>query len=351
MKKIISIVLSSLIVATGLAACKSDEVIESSTSVSEDDTVATDESTTITTEESQVQTENNDMTEWIVPESTDITPELADLFSRAIDGLVGVGYTPKLYLGYLVSGGTIHCFLCESVVIVPDAVPYWSLVYVFEDTEGNATVTSMYVPQYSTSGDATVVKDNPAELMPGGWSACVEQDADIDALIQDGFPGTEEYNVSLYTPKMALATQVVAGTNYAVLCETQGEKKDNKFWTIVYIYQDLQGGRSLINIARLDIGSIYGPLVWNVSGEDYREVCKTYLEEYAPDDIETILYIDNPTVTMLPILPESYYVVTEGEGVAPYYSYTYQTTNDGLLGPIVIYVDFAGTIMGLGYRE
>ena len=111
MKKIISIVLSSLIVATGLIACKSDEVIESSTSASADNTVATDESTTITTEESQGQTENNDMTEWIVPESTDITSELADLFSRAIDGLVGVGYTPKLYLGYMVSGGTIHCFL------------------------------------------------------------------------------------------------------------------------------------------------------------------------------------------------------------------------------------------------
>ena len=205
------------------------------------------------------------MEDWIIPEDTSVTIELEDLFSRAVDGLTGVGYTPKLYLGYLVSGGTIHCFLCESVVIVPDAVPYWSLVYVFEDTEGNFAVTGMYVPSYSISDNEVSVQDLPSELLPGGWSCHIEQDVDTEELLETAFPDTEEYDLSLYSPEMLLATQVVAGTNYAVLCKVQGEKKDTALWTVAYIYKDLQGNTELLNIAMLDIGAIYGPLVWNGS--------------------------------------------------------------------------------------
>lgn len=258
MKKIITFVLAILIMATGLVACKSDEMVEGSDVNSH---VAAEQSATDTAKANATQTDNAETGKWIVPESTEITDGLDGLFSRATDGLVGVGYKPKLYLGYLASEGTIHCFLCESVVIASDAVPYWSLVYVFEDTEGNAAVTDMYVPYYSTSGQVTEVQDVQTDLLPGGWSACTDQEADIEALINNGFPGTEEYNVNIYTPKMVLATQVVAGTNYAILCETQGERSGEKLWTIVYIYQDLQGCCSLVNIAILDIGSIYGPLV------------------------------------------------------------------------------------------
>ena len=258
MKKIISVVLATLIVVTGLVACKSEETVESSEVTSD---VVTEQTTTETEETSVVQTENDEMGKWIVPESTEITDELKEVFEKALDGFTGVGYTPKLYLGYIVSGGTIHCFLCESLVIVPDAVPYWSLVYVFEDTEGNAAITNVYVPYYSTSGDYVEVQDVQTDFLPGGCSASMDQSVDIETLILEGFPGTDLYNVNQYTPKLLLATQVVAGTNYAILCKTLGESED--LWTIVYIYQDLEGYRSLTNIAVLDIGDIYGPLVWN----------------------------------------------------------------------------------------
>lgn len=346
MKKFISFVLAASIMTLGLSACKSDEPVETVTCLADESSVTTEsessELTSETTGESAETTMDNTSDEWVVSNSIEITDDLGDLFSRAVDNLVGVGYTPVYYLGYIQSGGTIHCFLCESVVIVPDAIPYWSLVYVFEDAEGNAAVTGMYVPEYNPSDAVVMTQDLPTDLVPGGWSAVFDIDlyVDMNSLI-DG--------ESSYTMCMPLASQVVAGTNYAILCQV--EDSEGLSWSIVYVYQDLNGTQEVIGTSTLDLGSVYGPLVWNGPGEDYRDVCRAYLEENDVASLDTIIDIDNPGVAMIPALPDSYAVVTEGEGEAPYYSYCYQTTQDGLLGPIIFIVDSNGTILGLGYRE
>ena len=56
-----------------------------------------------------------------------------------------------------------------------------------------------------------------------------------------------------YTPVAVLGTQVVAGTNYAVLCRAS-EINKGRSWVIVYLYRDLEGNASVLKIADVPLG-------------------------------------------------------------------------------------------------
>ena len=77
---------------------------------------------------------------WSVPQDTKITEEELKIFNKAIEGLTGVGYVPVAYLGSQVVAGTNHAFLCQGTVVVPDAVPSWKIVYLYQDLQGNVSV-------------------------------------------------------------------------------------------------------------------------------------------------------------------------------------------------------------------
>ena len=80
---------------------------------------------------------------WNVAESIEVTDELKAVFDKAFEGLLGVNYEPLAYLGYQVVAGTNHCFLCSATVVYPGAQPGLVLVYIYEDLEGNAEITSI----------------------------------------------------------------------------------------------------------------------------------------------------------------------------------------------------------------
>ena len=62
------------------------------------------------------------------------------IFDKGLEGLVGVGYKPVAYLGSQVVAGTNHAVLCQGTVVVPDAVPSWKIVYLYQDLQGNVSV-------------------------------------------------------------------------------------------------------------------------------------------------------------------------------------------------------------------
>ena len=79
---------------------------------------------------------------WAVAEGADtaITPELQATFDKAMEGLVGVNYTPLMLLGTQVVAGTNYAFLCQGTVVYPGAGAQWFVVYIYEDLQGNAQV-------------------------------------------------------------------------------------------------------------------------------------------------------------------------------------------------------------------
>lgn len=77
---------------------------------------------------------------WSAAQDPSVTDGVAALLEKATDGLVGVGYTPVAYLGSQVVAGTNHAILCRADAVVPDAVPYWAVVYIYEDLEGSVSL-------------------------------------------------------------------------------------------------------------------------------------------------------------------------------------------------------------------
>ena len=77
---------------------------------------------------------------WAAAENTEITPDELAVFDKAIEGLMGVKYEPVLLLGTQVVAGTNYAFLCKGTVVYPDALPYWYILYVYQDVQGNVKV-------------------------------------------------------------------------------------------------------------------------------------------------------------------------------------------------------------------
>ena len=80
---------------------------------------------------------------WQAAEDSAVTEELQAVFDKGMEGLVGVGYTPVAYLGSQVVAGTNHAFLCRAVTVVPDAVPRWTVVFLYEDLQGNVSLMNI----------------------------------------------------------------------------------------------------------------------------------------------------------------------------------------------------------------
>ena len=77
---------------------------------------------------------------WTPSADPAVTEELQALFEKGTETLTGVGYIPVVYLGSQVVAGTNHAFLCQATVVVPDAVPEWAVVYLYQDLQGNVSV-------------------------------------------------------------------------------------------------------------------------------------------------------------------------------------------------------------------
>lgn len=77
---------------------------------------------------------------WTVADSAEVTEDMQLLFEKAMAEMVGVDYMPVAVLGSQLVAGTNYCFLCRATVVYPNAQPYYALVYLYQDLNGNASV-------------------------------------------------------------------------------------------------------------------------------------------------------------------------------------------------------------------
>ena len=93
--------------------------------------------------------------------------------------------------------------------------------------------------------------DIGAEPVTGGWEniphAAAELPEDAQAAFDKATEGQDEY-----IPVALLSTQVVAGTNYCLLCQVKA-KDSTSTWALVYIYADLEGNAEITNVYELYI--------------------------------------------------------------------------------------------------
>ena len=187
---------------------------------------------------------------WQNSESPEITAELRAVFDKALDGFVGVGYEPIAYLGRQIVAGTNHAFFCRAQVIYPNSLPYFAIVFIYEDLDGKAEITD--IASMTVSGDLDENASTAVQL-PGGWSFAEPQEDGMAA-----FEKASEYLTGAsYTPIRVLSSQVVAGMNYCVLCQAQVVVPEAKpYYTLAFVYEDLDGNAEFTQFKDLDLAQI-----------------------------------------------------------------------------------------------
>lgn len=90
----------------------------------------------------------------------------------------------------------------------------------------------------------------------GGWAAAADPTVtdEVKALLEKGLEGLLGVT---YEPVLYLGSQVVAGRNHAILCKASVVTLNAiPTWKIVFLYEDLEGNVSILNIADFDFGSL-----------------------------------------------------------------------------------------------
>ena len=93
-------------------------------------------------------------------------------------------------------------------------------------------------------------------VLLGGWAPAEDPTVteEVETLLEKA---TFELLGVTYKPVAYLGSQVVAGTNHAILCQAQVVSPDARpYFVIVYVYEDLHGNVSLLNIADFDVGAL-----------------------------------------------------------------------------------------------
>ena len=174
---------------------------------------------------------------WENPESMDVTDEIRDKVARATADMLGVDYEPIAVIGRQIVAGTNYKVLCKLTAVTPDAAATYAIVTIYEDLEGNVEMTEVL------NCDAEIVTGGPM----GGW-----QDM-VPAVTEESQKALENALEKLvgaeYKEIACLRTQIVAGTNYCLLCEiTPVVPNAESHYAIVIVYEDLDGNAQITDV-------------------------------------------------------------------------------------------------------
>ena len=253
MKKIIALVLAGLLIFL-LAACgqkqtntqtdtHTEQIEEVKEAEAEEVTEAAEEAVSeenageAFTEETASEEADQIVGGWTAAESPAVPEEVKALLEQAAEKLLGAEYEPVAYMGSQVVAGTNYKLFCRITPVVPDAVPHYSIVTLYKDLDGNASITEILDSQAegeALSGEMTGAWENP-ETPEMTDEAKAALDKALEKLV-----GAE------YEPAALLATQLVSGTNYSILCKVTPVVPDaESSFVIVHVYEDLEGNAEI----------------------------------------------------------------------------------------------------------
>ncbi len=89
---------------------------------------------------------------WQLTEDPAVTEEAAAAFETAMDGWVGVSYTPVALLATQVVAGVNYCLLCTSTTVTAQPVQGYALVYIYAALDGSAEVLDITALDGETIG-------------------------------------------------------------------------------------------------------------------------------------------------------------------------------------------------------
>ena len=178
---------------------------------------------------------------WKRASNPTVTAKVRRLFDKAFDGLVGASYTPAAVLASrTTAAGKQYRVLCRMTVCYPGAEEQYVVVTMQRGLLGRAEILDI--------GDALCKTDLTAEALPGGW-----QEAASPAMTDEAKAAFEKATEGLlcvdYVPVALLCTQVVAGTNYRILCEaTEVYPGAETHYAVMTVYEGLDGSANILSV-------------------------------------------------------------------------------------------------------
>ena len=157
-------------------------------------------------------------------------------------------------LGKQVVAGMNYMFLAKGYESDANKATY-KIVIVYHDLEGKDTITKVSDFDYTKYANTNI--DGLNEQLSGGWN--VESSGRPYTLFEEKENNVFDKATSTlagmsYKPLVLMGTQVVAGTNYAVLCYGSATVPDAKEGIyLLTIYEDLEGNGQLISSAYVNL--------------------------------------------------------------------------------------------------
>ena len=171
---------------------------------------------------------------WKIDELNKVSVDQKNIFDEATGKLDGYFYEPVALLGTQLVSGTNYAFLCKPTISSYSAMNSLVITYIYVDLSGDASfLGDERVVLPGTEGDNT--------NLAGGWryAESTEVTSEINDMIANVNPkDANDY----YLPIAYVGSQVVSGTNHAVLCKAvSNTAADKTSLVIVYVYENLEG--------------------------------------------------------------------------------------------------------------
>ena len=191
-----------------------------------------------------------------------LSEEQAAIFQQAMGDLLGVDYEPVSVIAEQLVAGRNYAYLCKAKAVTPSAKSEWVVVVIYQDLEGNCSFTCA---NPIDPADLHIVTADKGAAM-GAWT--VDGEADAVALPEEAYAAFDKAVEVLATPdttftlspQALIATQVVSGTNYQVLCIGTMNGGTPTVYDMT-IYKNLNGEVENVSVDALDLDYYVTPPV------------------------------------------------------------------------------------------
>lgn len=237
-KKAISVFLAAFMIF-GLTACGSEAPAEKSSEEKSEETAGESSA-----ESGEIESDEDEtlLGGWEEAASPVVSDEVKSLLDKALEETMGADYIPSALLETQVVAGTNYRLLCRKSVTSPAAEETYAYVTFYADPDGNASLLDIV---------DTGVKTDISEEAAGAYEA--SESPELTENAQEAFEQAAEGMTGVsYEPLALLATQVVAGTNYRILCRSQVVYPGaESTYSLVTVYEDTEGKSEILDIQEL----------------------------------------------------------------------------------------------------
>ena len=188
--------------------------------------------------------------------SSSLNEDLLSMFSQATSSITGIVYTPIALIGTQVVAGLNYSFFCKGAPVVPQPTTAYYIVTVYRDLQGHATVTNIADYRIDPWKNEEMFPSKGPEQLCGGWTVYGDNGVlNMPLDFQRAFDMAMEKweGKSTFHPNLCLGTQVVAGTNYAMLA-TERLSEDSVLVGLLTVYQSFDGNSEFLSFVPINPG-------------------------------------------------------------------------------------------------